>query len=52
LNSLNDIGAGFGFDTNKISIIDKENKITNFPLKSKELVSDDIFNIIIKKLNE
>ena len=52
LNSLNDIGAGFGFDTNKISIIDKENKITNFPLKSKELVSNDIFNIIIKKLNE
>ena len=52
LNSLNDIGAGFGFDTNKISIIDKENKITNFPLKSKELVYDDIFNIIIKKLNE
>jgi phosphopantothenoylcysteine decarboxylase/phosphopantothenate--cysteine ligase len=52
LNSLKDKGAGFGFETNKVSIIDKENKVINFPLKSKELVSYDIFNIIIEKLNE
>ena len=38
LNSLNDKGAGFGFDTNKVSIISKENKIINFPLKHKKAV--------------
>ena len=38
LNSLNDKGAGFRCDTNKISIIDRESK-TDFPLKSKAEVS-------------
>ncbi len=44
LNSLKDKGAGFGHDTNKISIIDKSNKITHFGLKSKEEVASDIIN--------
>ncbi len=42
LNSLNDKGAGFGFDTNKISIIDKDNNIKKFELKSKTEVARDI----------
>ncbi|MBU0764949.1 MAG: bifunctional phosphopantothenoylcysteine decarboxylase/phosphopantothenate--cysteine ligase CoaBC [Bacteroidetes bacterium] len=42
LNSLNDKGAGFGFDTNKITIIHKDNKITEFELKSKISVAEDI----------
>ncbi len=42
LNSLNDTGAGFQHDTNKITIIDKYNKITNFELKSKTEVAKDI----------
>jgi len=42
LNSLNDHGAGFATDTNKISIIDKNNKITNFELKPKNKVALDI----------
>ena len=42
LNSLEDKGAGFMVDTNKITIIDKENKITEFPLKSKQEVASDI----------
>ncbi len=42
LNSLNDPGAGFGCDTNKISIIDNNGKITEFPLKTKDLVASDI----------
>jgi phosphopantothenoylcysteine decarboxylase/phosphopantothenate--cysteine ligase len=46
LNSLNDKGAGFQHDTNQISIIDKENKITNFELKSKRDVAVDITNYI------
>ena len=52
LNSLNDKGAGFGFDTNKVSIISKENKIINFPLKHKKAVSLDIINNIIELINE
>lgn len=47
LNSLNDDGAGFAYDTNKISIIDKNTKITNFPLKSKKEAAQDILNTII-----
>lgn len=43
LNSLNDKGAGFRHDTNKITIIDKENVI-EFPLKSKKEVATDIIN--------
>ena len=43
LNSLNDKGAGFRHDTNKITIIDKEN-IIEFPLKSKKEVATDTIN--------
>ena len=46
LNSLADSGAGFGHDTNKISIIDKT-KETHFPLKKKKEVADDIFEHLI-----
>jgi phosphopantothenoylcysteine decarboxylase / phosphopantothenate---cysteine ligase len=46
LNSLNDAGAGFGFDTNKITIIDRHNKIHNFGLKSKKEVACDILQVI------
>lgn len=48
LNSLNDKGAGFAHDTNKITIIDKNNKIERFELKSKKEVAKDISNKIIK----
>ena len=47
LNSLNDKGAGFGYDTNKISLIQKNNKIIDFQLKSKKDVAIDIINEII-----
>ena len=50
LNSLNDKGAGFGFDTNKISIIDKNNNVDDYELKSKSLVATDVFNKIISLL--
>jgi phosphopantothenoylcysteine decarboxylase / phosphopantothenate---cysteine ligase len=48
LNSLNDENAGFGVDTNKITIIEKNNKTTSFSLKSKDLVAKDI----VAKLEE
>lgn len=46
-NSASEKGAGFGLDTNKITIIDKHNKISNFELKSKHEVAIDIVNYLI-----
>lgn len=46
LNSLNDEGAGFGFDTNKISIITKSGKKKEFGLKPKSEVALDIAETI------
>jgi len=42
LNSLNDKGAGFATNTNKITIFSKEGKTLEFPLKSKSEVAKDI----------
>lgn len=42
LNSLNDKGAGFKYDTNKITIIQANNKLRTFELKNKEEVAADI----------
>ena len=50
LNSLNDKGAGFQFNTNKITIVNRNNKITKFELKDKEAVADDIIHEIEKLL--
>jgi phosphopantothenoylcysteine decarboxylase/phosphopantothenate--cysteine ligase len=47
LNSLKDEGAGFGFDTNKISIIYRDNKVIDFELKSKSEVAEDIIQSIV-----
>lgn len=52
LNSLNDPGAGFAHDTNKITVIDKNKNITRFPLKSKDQVAQDILEIILNKWSE
>jgi len=51
LNSLQDKGAGFQKDTNKVSLIDKDEKVIEFDLKSKTEVAKDIFNEIVKKIN-
>ncbi len=50
LNSLRDAGAGFGTETNKITVIDADLKESAFELKSKKEVSKDIINIIIRQL--
>lgn len=47
LNSLRDEGAGFGHDTNRITIIDKNNNIHKFELKSKKDSAKDILDMII-----
>lgn len=51
LNSLNDVGAGFKKDTNKVTFINDKNQITEFQLKSKTEVAKDLINEIIKQLD-
>lgn len=48
LNSLNDPGAGFGHDTNKITIFEKGGQQFNFDTKSKNEVAKDIVDTIIR----
>jgi phosphopantothenoylcysteine decarboxylase / phosphopantothenate---cysteine ligase len=52
LNSLNDKGAGFGHDTNKISIINKKREATSFEMKDKKAVAGDIVSAIVKNLHQ
>lgn len=47
VNTLEDNGAGFAHDTNRISILDVHNKITKFELKSKSEVAADIVKYMI-----
>jgi phosphopantothenoylcysteine decarboxylase/phosphopantothenate--cysteine ligase len=49
LNSLQDAGAGFGHDTNKITIFDKTGNVYPFDIKSKKEVAVDIVNTIIQQ---
>ena len=49
---MNDAGAGFGTDTNKITIIDRNNKMLIFGLKQKSEVARDILQTISEKLAE
>lgn len=52
LNSLNDKGAGFGMANNKVTLINKSGKISNFSLKSKEKVAEDIVNEIYNSIQK
>jgi phosphopantothenoylcysteine decarboxylase/phosphopantothenate--cysteine ligase len=51
LNSLQDKGAGFRYDTNKITILDKVGNVYTFDLKSKEMVAEDIKNAVLEYIN-
>jgi phosphopantothenoylcysteine decarboxylase/phosphopantothenate--cysteine ligase len=51
LNSLNDKGAGFKTDTNKITIIDYKLQKTVFDLKDKNEVAKDICNKVAELIN-
>ncbi|MDX2306122.1 MAG: bifunctional phosphopantothenoylcysteine decarboxylase/phosphopantothenate--cysteine ligase CoaBC [Microscillaceae bacterium] len=51
LNSLRDSGAGFGGDTNKITLIDREENVQVFSLKSKNEVASDILKKALKFLS-
>ncbi len=52
LNSLNDEGAGFGGNTNKINIFDKNGNEYSFPLKNKTEVATDIIETLKKVMND
>lgn len=51
LNSLNDKGAGFKTDTNKVTLISKDNKVLPFEVKPKKEVATDILQYIIKQIH-
>jgi phosphopantothenoylcysteine decarboxylase/phosphopantothenate--cysteine ligase len=48
MNSLKDPGAGFGYDTNKITIFDKGGGVFNFDMQSKTNTAKDIVDTIIR----
>lgn len=50
LNSLRDEGAGFRYDTNKITILTSDGQVKHFPLKTKQEVAADIVECIIERL--
>jgi len=51
LNSLNNAHAGFGFDTNQVTIISKNGNQEVVPLKSKTDVANEIVVFISKEIN-
>ncbi|MDR1331523.1 MAG: bifunctional phosphopantothenoylcysteine decarboxylase/phosphopantothenate--cysteine ligase CoaBC [Tannerella sp.] len=52
LNSLEDGGAGFRYDTNKVTLIDRKGEMTPLPLQSKAEVAEKIVTGIITLINE
>lgn len=51
LNSLNDPGAGFRTNTNKVTLITRDNKVIPFTVKPKTEVANDILQHIIQQLH-
>lgn len=52
LNSLADKNAGFGVDTNKVTIIDRDDSLSNYELKTKKEVAKDLVNYLVAKLQK
>ena len=50
MNSLRDEGAGFGTDTNKVTIIDKAGNVESGELKSKREVAGDIADAVERQM--
>jgi len=48
MNSLRDVGAAFGYDTNKITIFEKGGSEFSFGVKSKKEVAKDIVDTLIR----
>jgi len=52
LNSMQDIGAGFGGDTNRVTMIDRQGGTEKFELKSKAKVAVDLVQRVIKMMED
>jgi len=52
LNSMQDRGAGFGTDTNQVTMIDRKGNADKFELKPKEQVAVDLVQRVIKMLED
>ena len=50
LNSMQDKGAGFAHDTNKITVIDSAGNTKTFALKTKAEVAKDILELVVQKI--
>ena len=50
LNSLRDAGAGFGHDTNKITVIDRAGETHEFALKPKTDIAQDLVDLVTKTI--
>ena len=50
LNSLRDAGAGFGHDTNKVTVLDAAGQIVNFELQSKTDMAHGLVRLILARL--
>jgi len=51
LNSLQDAETGFGYDTNKVIVFDKDGSEHAMDLSSKQIIAQEIVNLIIDKIN-
>jgi phosphopantothenoylcysteine decarboxylase/phosphopantothenate--cysteine ligase len=51
LNSMNDPGAGFGTDTNKVTFIMRNGQVVSFETKPKDMVAIDVVNAVYEMLN-
>ncbi|MFT4525587.1 MAG: phosphopantothenoylcysteine decarboxylase/phosphopantothenate--cysteine ligase [Bacteroidia bacterium] len=51
LNSLNDKGAGFGVDTNRVSLIFRNGNIIRFELASKQIVAQNILESVVAHID-
>lgn len=51
LNSLKDSGAGFAHNTNKVSIVHNDDKVIEYPLKSKKEVAVDIIDQLVSVIS-
>jgi phosphopantothenoylcysteine decarboxylase/phosphopantothenate--cysteine ligase len=52
LNSLEEPGAGFGTDTNRVTMIDRSGKMDNYELKPKDQVAEDLVEKVIKMIED
>jgi phosphopantothenoylcysteine decarboxylase/phosphopantothenate--cysteine ligase len=52
LNSMKDSGAGFGTDTNRVTMIDRSGNLEKFELKPKKQVASDLVRRVIKMIDD